>query len=91
MNGAERKRGKKYGKNEGRSGKVSFVRFVSLVGAEEREGRTHGDRLIQMQEPGDGRQVEVGFVNEVTDSRNQGGRKGPWARGPRRCSIYLAY
>lgn len=51
------------------------------------------NRLIQICDPGDGdrRQVEAGFVNEVTDSRNQGGRKGLWSRGAHRCSIYLVY
>lgn len=56
----------------------SCINFVSFAGITKRkkDNDEHRDRLIQIREPGDGRQVEVGFVNEVTDFRNQGGWKG---------------
>lgn len=54
---------------------INFVKFAGIA-KRKKYNDEHRDRLIQIREPGDGRQVEVGFVNEVTDSRNQGGRQG---------------
>lgn len=61
--------------NHSDSSCINFVRFAGIA-KRKKDNDEHRDRLIQIREPGDGRQVEVGFVNEVTDSRNQGGRKG---------------
>lgn len=55
---------------------INFVSFAGIAKRKKKDNDEHRDRLIQIRESGDGRQVEVGFVNEVTDSRNQGGRKG---------------
>lgn len=63
------------GFNHSDSSCINFVRFAGIA-KRKKDNDEHRDRLIQIREPGDGRQVEVGFVNEVTDSRNQGGRKG---------------
>lgn len=61
--------------NHSDSSCINFVRFAGIA-KRKKDNDEHRDRLIQIREPDDGRQVEVGFVNEVTDSRNQGGRKG---------------
>lgn len=63
------------GFNHSDSSCINFVRFAGIA-KRKKYNDEHRDRLIQIREPGDGRQVEVGFVNEVTDSRNQGGRQG---------------
>lgn len=55
---------------------INFVSFAGIAKRKKKDNDEHRDRLIQIRVSGDGRQVEVGFVNEVTDSRNQGGRKG---------------